>query len=55
MEKIDAIEMVRKIRDSQYEETKDMSRSEYLKYVNDKGGKALEQIKHMAHERSVAA
>lgn len=55
MEKIDSVEMVRKIRDMQYEQTKSMSKSEYLKYVRENGGKALEQFKKMAIKRSVAA
>ena len=55
MEKINAVEMVRKIRDIQYEETKGMSKGEYLRYVKEAGGKALEQLKKMSHNKSVVA
>ena len=41
MEKINAVEMVRKIRDKQYEETKNMPREELLKYFKKNGEKAL--------------
>jgi hypothetical protein len=41
MEKINSIEMVRKIRDKQYEETKNMSHKELLEYYKFKGKKAL--------------
>lgn len=55
MEKIDSVEMVRKIRDIQYEQTKNMSKSDYLTYVKENGGKALEQFKKAALKRSVTA
>jgi hypothetical protein len=45
MEKINAVEMVRKIRDKQYEETKKLSRAELLKYFNKNGGKALNNFR----------
>ena len=41
MEKINAVEMVRKIRDKQYEETKKMSRADLLKFYKRNGEKAL--------------
>ena len=45
MEKINAVEIVRKIRDKQYEETKKMSRTDLLKYFNKNGGKALLKLR----------
>ena len=36
MNKIDAVELVRKIRDKQYEETKSMSPKEKLEYIRKK-------------------
>jgi hypothetical protein len=45
MEKINAVEMVRKIRDKQYEATKDMSHRELLKYFRENGEKALLQLR----------
>jgi hypothetical protein len=45
MEKINAVEMVRKIRDKQYEETKKMSRTDLLKYYKRNGGKALLKLR----------
>jgi hypothetical protein len=41
MEKINTVEMVRKIRDKQYEKTKNMSHKELLEYYKSKGEKAL--------------
>jgi hypothetical protein len=45
MEKIDAVEMVRKIRDKQYEDTKRMSHEELLKYYKENGEKALSHLR----------
>ena len=45
MEKINAVEMVRNIRDKQYEETKNMSRTDLLKYYKRTGGKALLKLR----------
>jgi len=45
MEKINAVEMVRKIRDKQFEETKNMSRTDLLKYYKRTGGKALVKLR----------
>jgi len=45
MEKINAVEMVRKIRDKQYEETKKMSRTDLLKYYKRNGEKALLKLR----------
>ena len=45
MEKINAVEMVRKIRDKQYEETKKMSRADLLKFYKRNGGKALVKLR----------
>jgi len=45
MEKINAVEMVRKIRDKQYEETKKMSRTDLLKFYKRNGGKALQKLR----------
>jgi hypothetical protein len=47
MEKIDAVEMVRKIRDKQYQETKDMSDEDLLKYYKENGEKALLKLREM--------
>jgi hypothetical protein len=55
MEAIDAVEMVRKIRDAQFDQTKGMSKSEYLNYVKEAGGRAIEEFRKMAHDRAVAA
>jgi hypothetical protein len=49
MEKINAVEMVRKIRDKQYEETKKMSRTDLLKYYMRTGGKALQKLRKNYH------
>ncbi|MGB7569664.1 MAG: hypothetical protein WBM07_17500 [Chitinivibrionales bacterium] len=56
MEKINAVEMVRKIRDKQYEETKNMPRQELLKYFKKNGEKALLKLRRTAksHHSSVA-
>jgi hypothetical protein len=48
MEKINAVEMVRKIRDKQYEETKNMSYAELLKYYKENGERALLQLRETA-------
>jgi hypothetical protein len=48
MEKINAVEMVRKIRDKQYEETKTMSHEELLKYYKENGRKALSKLRETA-------
>jgi protein-disulfide isomerase-like protein with CxxC motif len=48
------MEMVRKIRDAQYAETKSMSKSEYLRYIKENGGKALEQLKRLAEKTRAA-
>jgi hypothetical protein len=45
MEKINAVEMVRQIRDKQYEETKKMSRPDLLIYYIRNGGKALNKLR----------
>ena len=45
MEKINSVEMVRKIRDKQYEETKNMSREDLLKYYKENGEKALSKLR----------
>jgi hypothetical protein len=45
MEKINAVVMVRKIRDKQYEETKKMSRTDLLKYYKRNGEKALLKLR----------
>jgi uncharacterized lipoprotein YddW (UPF0748 family) len=47
MEKIDAVEMVRKIRDKQFQETKDMSYEDLLKYYKENGEKALLKLREM--------
>jgi hypothetical protein len=39
------VEMVRKIRDNQYEETKKMSRTDLLKYYKRNGEKALLKLR----------
>jgi hypothetical protein len=51
---MDQAEMVRKIRDMHYEQTKGMSKSEYLRYIKENGGKALEQIKKKWLRRRVS-
>jgi hypothetical protein len=56
MEKIDAVEMVRKIRDSQYEATQKCSHEELLKYYKEKGETALLELREMGKsQRSSAA
>lgn len=46
MEKINAVKMVRKIRDKQYEETKNLSHDELLNYYKQKGEKALKKLRN---------
>jgi hypothetical protein len=55
MKDFDAVEMVRKIRDEQYEQTKDLSKEEYVAYIREKGSKALEQLKQKFRKRQLAA
>ncbi len=55
MERIDAIELVRAIRDSQYRETKDMTKEEYLAYIRDAGSKAMEVIRRKLRDQKKAA
>jgi hypothetical protein len=40
---INAVEMVRAIRDRMYDETKDMSREEFLAYIRRKAARVLDQ------------
>lgn len=40
---INALEMVRAIRDRMYEETKDMSREQYLEYIRRKAARVLHE------------
>ena len=47
---VKAIEMVRKIRDKQYEETKDLPLEAQIQYVKKKSGKLLQEFKN--HWRS---
>ena len=44
MEVINAVEMVRKIRDKQFEETKDMSSEELISYFHKESGLAHEAM-----------
>jgi hypothetical protein len=56
MKKINTVEMVRKIRDKQYEETKNMSHEDLLKYYKENGGKALTKLREITKSaRSSAA
>jgi hypothetical protein len=55
MEKINAVEMVRKIRDKQYKETKKLSHMELLRYFRKKGEGAYDQFKTMAKRNRSAA
>jgi hypothetical protein len=48
MEKINAVEMVRTIRDKLYEETKKMSREKFERYYKENGGKALSRLRRTA-------
>jgi len=42
---INAVELVRKIRDKQYEETKNMSDEEFIEYVREKAKKLNNKLK----------
>ena len=55
MEKNNCVEMVRKIRDTQYAQIKNMSKSEYLAYVKKDGREALERIRKLGHKNRVVA
>jgi hypothetical protein len=46
----DAVAMVRSIRDTHYEETKDMSPDEMLKWYTEKGREAHEYFERLAKE-----
>lgn len=47
----DAVEMVRRIRDGHYEQTKDMTPKERLAFYREKGQKAQEKLERLAQER----
>ena len=47
----DAVEMVRRIRDAHYEQTKDMTPEERLAFYREKGQKAQEKLERLAQER----
>ena len=43
--KFDCVKMTREIRDKIYEEIKDMTDEEQIKYFNEKGKEAIEKLK----------
>ena len=43
----DAVEMVRRIRDAHYEQTKEMTRSERLAFYQEQGLRAQEKLKRL--------
>ena len=47
----DAVEMVRRIRDAHYEQTKDMTPEERLTFYRERGQKAQEKLERLARER----
>jgi hypothetical protein len=46
---IKAVEMVRKIRDKHYQETKGMTLSEQIKYINKKAAEFRKRLKKKKH------
>ncbi len=55
MEKVNAVEMVREIRDSQYSETKHMTQEGYLAFIRDAGSKTMEEIRSKLRDQKRAA
>ncbi len=47
----DAVEMVRRIRDAHYEQTKDMTPEERLAFYHEKGREAQAELEQLARER----
>jgi hypothetical protein len=41
---ITSVELVRKIRDSEYEETKNMNREEFIQYINESSRTAFDRL-----------
>ena len=50
--RFDAVAMVRKIRDRNYEQTKDMTEAERLAFYQEKGGKAQAALEQLAKQIS---
>ena len=50
--KFDAVKMVRQIRDKIYEETKQMSDDEIVKYFNEKGREAEKHLREEAKKKN---
>lgn len=48
---IDAVKMVREIRDSHYEETKEMTTEERLAFYREKGREAQEKLRRLAQKK----
>ena len=49
---VDAVAMVRTIRDAHYERTKDMTPEERLSFCQERGRKAQEELERLAEEVS---
>lgn len=50
----DAVEMVRSIRDSHYEQTREMTKEERLAFYREKGREAQEKLKRLAQKKDQA-
>lgn len=50
-DKIKTVEMVRQIRDKQYEETKNMSTEEKMEYYQQRGQALMTQLEKLVEER----